>query len=417
LFLAVFLSQLTCNAKIIPRRDPLDGALDASVIVIVKQQSPGLFRVEEAFLGDIATGQSLALPGFQMVVADTSALVAGVDRVEPITENTRILIFLKPAADAPPGGRLNDEWAVAGFGNCYFWSHEPGKLESLRSMANDALVLRRSWQAARDLPDKRQRVEALWPYLWDHNGCCYSQTEAELQKTGPIAGDYIAEQLASITDWHRVSLLVGLGKYGSSRLHEALISKLKKQRAAWEELLRRRGGYATYMEVVDPPGWATSYHSRSEHSEVDEARDIHGILYYGLAGLAGFEDRADLPFIRESALWGVKYRFKQLGDAALQAFYKMPDQANVPVIQAIWDEFSKRPFKGNELQPYDVVRCLVSHRFPESIPLMAQFVNIGFEQEEAREFLVRMTGVDFGGDTKKWLGWCESHKGRMGGRR
>jgi hypothetical protein len=39
----------TCSAKIMYRRDPLDGALDATLVVIMKQQSLNWFRVEEVF--------------------------------------------------------------------------------------------------------------------------------------------------------------------------------------------------------------------------------------------------------------------------------------------------------------------------------------------------------------------------------
>lgn len=195
LFLAVFASQLTSAAKIIPRRDPLDGALDATVIAIISRQSPSTFRVEDVFLGEVARGQSLSLPGFKLAVEDTSAFMTGVERIEPIYSNTRILIFLKPAAAAARGSEKFGEWAIAGFGNCYFWSHDPDQISSLQSMAIGALALRQSWEAARDLPDERRRVEALWPYLWNDNRRCYSQTEAARLKIGPVAGDYIAEQL------------------------------------------------------------------------------------------------------------------------------------------------------------------------------------------------------------------------------
>ena len=72
LFLTAFVSQATSNAKLIPRRDPLDGALDATLIVIMRPQSQDMFQVEEVFLGDAIRGQSLTLPGFKLVVEDPS---------------------------------------------------------------------------------------------------------------------------------------------------------------------------------------------------------------------------------------------------------------------------------------------------------------------------------------------------------
>ena len=51
LLIALGWTSQICNAKLIFRRDPLDGALDATVIAILSQQAPGVFRIEEAFLG------------------------------------------------------------------------------------------------------------------------------------------------------------------------------------------------------------------------------------------------------------------------------------------------------------------------------------------------------------------------------
>jgi hypothetical protein len=363
LLLTIFESSAPCNAKIIPKRDPLDGALDATLIVIMKQQSPDTFRVEESFLGGVGIGDLLLLPDFRLVVEDRSTLIVGMERIEPIHTDTRILVFLKPAKSG------TQRWDVAGFGNCYFWTHDPGELDSLRAMAVSALDLRRSWEAARDLPDTRQRIEALWPYLWNHNGSCYNQTKAVLREAGSVAGDYIAGQLNGMTYRQKDVFLTEFGEYQSERLHSALIHELKTQETAWEKLVRRRAKFEHYDEVV-PPGRMHYSIRRPQDAEADEAEDIYGVLYQGFTGLSGFHDRNDLPFIRESALWGVRYRFKQLDDAALESFGKMPDKGNLPVIEAIWKEYSERPFRGNELTPFDVIRALKEHRFPEAIPLI-----------------------------------------------
>jgi hypothetical protein len=148
-------------------------------------------------------------------------------------------------------------------------------------------------------------------------------------------------------------------------------------------------------------------------SNFEGESDIYGVLYQSFTGLAGFRDRNDLPFIREAALWGLKYRFKQLDDAALGAFAEMPDKDNLAVIEAIWNGYSTKPFVGNELHHFDIIRTLVTHKFPETIPLMARFMNSGFMQEAARQFLVKMTGIDLGGDERRWLDWYESHKGEL----
>ena len=359
LLAAFLLCQLLCDGHIVYRRDPLDGALDATVIAIVSLQPSGAFRAEKVFLGDVASGDLLFLPGFKLTVEDRSALIAGVDREEPIYRNTRVLVFLKPAsANTIDSARLG-RWMVAGFGNCYFWSHDANQTSALESMASSVLALRQSWQAARDLPDEQKRVEALWPYLWD--GHCYRQTEAALQEIGPVAGDYLAEQLDGMTYRQKDVFLSHFASYGSTRLHTALIHELKKQQAAWEDLVRRHGRFATF-DQIDRPGRMRYSVRRPQDSEADEADDIYGVLYQGFVGLGNFHDRNDLPFLRESALWAVKYRFKQVDDAALDAFTKLPDAANLPVIEAIQKEYSKKPFVGNKLDASAVATALDANR-------------------------------------------------------
>jgi hypothetical protein len=411
-FLLICFYQFPCDAKIVPRRDPLDAALDSTVIAIMRQQSPGTFQVEEAFLGDVAKGQTLLLPGFNLVVQDTSSLICCRERIEPIRSSTRILVFLKPASTIPGNWQRYGQWAVAGFGNCYFWSHDPDKLDPLREMAKKALALRNSWETARNLPDKWQRTEALWPYLWDYSGSCYKQTEAALQEIGAVAGDYIAGRLESMTYRQKDVFLNDFAMYGSVRLHQELVLELKRQQREFEKILRSHG--AVSYDEIDPPGRMRYYPRRPEDAEADKISDIYGVLYQGFVGLGRFHDRNDLPFIRAAAVWGLNYRFKQLDDAALLAFASMPDKENLALIESIWKQYSSKQFVGNELQPHDIIRTLGTHRFPEAIPLMARFVNAGFMQDAARQFLVEMTGIDLGGDEKRWLDWYESHKRELG---
>jgi hypothetical protein len=105
--MAVLFASLPCDAKVIPRRDPLDGAIDATLIAIVKQQSPDTFRIEETFPGSASVGDILLLPGFRLAVEDTSVFIRGMESIEPIYNTTRILLFLKPAKSGtqPLGNR------------------------------------------------------------------------------------------------------------------------------------------------------------------------------------------------------------------------------------------------------------------------------------------------------------------------
>ena len=384
------------NAKILPRRDPLDGALDATAIVIVSRQVGQTFRVEETFLGDATVGDSLSLPGFELKVADETSFIAGVERIEPIQPNKRILVFLKPAGSG---------WAVAGAGNCYFWSDDPNKLNSLRQMAKEALDLRAAWNAARNLPNERERVKALWPFLWGYRGSCYHQTLPILHEIGPVAGEFIAAKLPGLDRNAKERMLWDAPAYHSEILHQIVIRELHSQMAKWDDASRRTGW--VHYDQSDPPGRIHYSVPRPEDADADNASAIYGALYQGFGALAHIADRKDLPCIREAAAWGIQRRFKQLDDAALEAFRAMPEKENLPLIEAIWGEYSRRPFEGNALQPYDVMKTLNAHRYQEAIPMMAQFVSVGFAQDMARRFLVEMTGENFGGDTAAWLSWVQ----------
>src|SRR5678816_3845780 len=117
------------------RRDPLDGALDATLVVIMKQQSLNWFRVEEVFLGNIDPGQHL--------------------------------------------GKWQDSETATSGAMILTSSKRFGPWQPVRSLSD-------THGAARDISDERQRVAALWPFLWSHNGSCFQQSKAELEKIGPL---------------------------------------------------------------------------------------------------------------------------------------------------------------------------------------------------------------------------------------
>jgi hypothetical protein len=141
-----------------------------------------------------------------------------------------------------------------------------------------------------------------------------------------------------------------------------------------------------------------------------EIKNIYGELYYGLAGLSSFKDSSDLPYIRELASWAVKYRFKQVCDAALGAFREMPEKENLTIIEAIWNEYSVHQWEGNKLQSYDLVRALEKHHYPEAIPLLVKFLNDSFVNNAAKSALVEIVGKDLGKEPEAWLKWYKAQK-------
>lgn len=385
--LAVILLADRSYAREAPLRDSREGVLDASLVVIVRKHQADDFRIEEVMLGPKKVGDLITVPNFRLYTVQER----GPEKVEPITPQTRILLFLRPKARVP------DALEVTGCGYCFFWVHEPGNVAELRRIAEKAVGLRRSWEKARDIRDQQKRVEALWPYLWDHGRSFLEHSRKELQKTGAVAGDYIAERLPNLSHRQRMTLLPRLGAWGGERLHAAVIAHLKQQQKLFEAILVELGPNARDL-------W-------EDWDKVpDTMKEAYGELYYGLTGLASFKDRKDLEFVRGLALWAVDRRCKDSCDAALAAFRAMPHDANLPVIEAIWREFSSKQYAGNKLLPFGVIRTLRAQKHLDAVPLLAELLANKEAGAQARAALCEIVGEDLGEDADAWLKWYAQHK-------
>jgi hypothetical protein len=142
-----FPASINCFAKLTTRPDYRNGILDAELVIIVLQHSPGGFRVGEVFLGNANTGDSIELPGFRLFTEQRY----GPDIVEPITADTRVLLFLHHKKDAPAG------WEPTYFGYSFFWVQDPTQLIQLERTAEQAVALRRRWEEAANISDLRRR--------------------------------------------------------------------------------------------------------------------------------------------------------------------------------------------------------------------------------------------------------------------
>lgn len=388
LFASLYCFSLVANsasAKLVTPRDPRDAILDAELVVIVHQQAAGEFQVDEVFLGNVTKGDSLVLPDFKLFTQQTH----GPDIIDPITPDTRILLFLQHKKDAPQA------WEPTSYGNSFFWVQDAQLLEQLRSTARFAVELRRTWQAAADIADPAQRAAALWPFLsWrDYGPNFFEHTNAELKKAAPAGGDLIAERFADMSPGDRSMLYKDAGDYGSEELHQTLRNHLMLQLRLYEK--------AVSAWKLRPEDVLSNWNTLPEN-----VKDISGEIYYGLAGLASFHDRSDLPDIREIARWAVHYHLEQTSEAALGAFRTMPDQANLPVISLIQEKFAIHAVE-NDTQSFNIelIRSLCTHKFPETVPVLAPFVTDGFAGREAQAALADIAGQDLGDSPESWLSW------------
>ena len=191
--LASLLSGEAVSGRIVPRRDARQGVLDAQLVVIVSQRAGEEYQIEEVFWGDARVGDSLLLPDFRLATKQGFSP----DLIDPISANTRILLFLRHKA----GG--SNTWEPTDHGYCYFWAQEPGRVFELRAIAQQAVGLRKRWEDAASIPDPQKRVEALWPFLrlMEYGPEFFRRTREELRRIGPVAGDYFAEHFYSKVVW------------------------------------------------------------------------------------------------------------------------------------------------------------------------------------------------------------------------
>jgi len=383
----LLLSSSVSLAKLVPARDYRNGILDAELVVIVSQKSSGSFRVEEVFLGSTSSGDSIELPGFRLFTYQQY----GPDIVEPITPDTRILLLLRHKKEMPAA------WEPTDFGYSFFWVQNPEQVPQLRKTAEQAVALRRRWEAASNTPDPRLRAESLWPFLSmkDYGPSFLEHTKSALQKIAPISGDYFAERFDDMRHWDRMDLFKNAGAYGGDKLHEKLTNHIKAQQEFYESSV-------SAYKLNDHDALA------NWNTMPDSVKDSYGDIYYGLAGLASFQRRDDLPLIREIARWAVKYGLEQTCEAALDAFRTMPDKDNLPVISLIWKKFPLGSGKGDEIFHVDVIQTLCAHRYMQTVPLLAPFVTDGFAGAEAQAALTAIVGKDLGEKPEPWLAWYKT---------
>src|SRR6202453_805064 len=107
----LLLSATISFAKLAYRGDYRGGILEADLVAIVVQESPDTFRVEEVLLGSADKSTSINLPGFRLFTQQQY----GSDIVDPISPDTRILLYLRHKNDPAEG------WEVTDKGFAFFW--------------------------------------------------------------------------------------------------------------------------------------------------------------------------------------------------------------------------------------------------------------------------------------------------------
>lgn len=369
------------------------GILDADLVCIVSPKAPGVFNVDEVFLATGSAPESIRLPGFQLATQQQY----GPDIVEPITADTRILMYLRHNIDLPAS------WEVSDYGISFSWVNHPEHTSQLRDVAEKAVDLRRRFEAASNISDSLRRTTALWPFLdmATFGPEVARRAEKVLKQTAPVSGDYFAEHFNELPHDQRMDLLRDAGEYGGDRLHETVKEFISEQQKTFDD-------YASAHKLsggLDQKQW---------YSMPRTVRDSTGYVYYGAAGLTKYRRREDLQLFREIGLWGVRYGMDQPSSAALSAFRDMPDEENLPVIAAIRERFKRGTFgvatdQPDELLEYEAFQALETHIYVKSIPQLVPFLQDGGLGEKAEAALTNIVGRDLGEKPGPWLAWYEAH--------
>jgi len=379
-FALILFPRSAVSARVVIAKNPLDGVLDAQLVVIVRQQQASkLFEIDDVFLGDARSGDSIDLGDLEL----STEQEWGPPTVDPITPDTSILLYLQRSDPAKA-------WEPTYFKRSVFWGHTPEEITRLRETAKRTVELRREWEKAANVVDLRQRVQALWPFLAARKyGLSFLEhTKAELKKAKPVSGEYFAERFDQMSFDQSGFILADAADFGSKSLHNKLKTHLEEKQQAYSDFIAKRG------ETPESLDWNTL---------PTAIKELNSEIYYTFAALDRFRDRQDLPLIRDVAVWAVNYHLEQTAEEALMAFRRMPDKANLPVIDLINKEFVAR--HGNNLVYIEAALALCAHKYLETVPLLAPFVSDNFLRSEVNAALSEIVGSDLGGEPKAWLDW------------
>jgi hypothetical protein len=386
------LIALASFGRLVPIKDPLNGVLDAEAVVIVRPAllvKPDSFEVEEVLLGSLSKREIIEVPSFKLSTTHET----GPERIEPMTSGTRILLYLEHPKDSPRS------WQPTFYRQSFFWVRRPQDTPVLRRAAERSLEVSQAWESAAKISNPKERVAALWPYLemQKFGLSFFEHTKVELENARPASGEYFAAHFDSMSHNERMSLLPDAGSFGSDALREKLEESIKQQEHIYEKFVAEAGKKPGELDLNAIPGSAI------------EA----GEMYYGLAGLARYRDRSDLPFLRTATLWAAQYHMEQVASAGVLAFGEMPDRANLPAIESVLREFLPERVPRMGTLDFETERVLCRHKYPETVPLLALFLGDDSKQlaSEAESCLTEIAGKDLGKDQNAWFEWYRRRNG------
>ncbi len=377
-------------ARIVPVKNPLDGVLDAQLVLIVRKgPNARLFRVDQVFWGDAKPRDLIDLGEFQLVTVQQY----GPPVIDPIAPETRILVFLKHENDS------SAPWQPTYFQEAYFWVQKPEDEQRLRNDAQRAVEARRQWEKVRNISDPATRVAALWPFLsFNKYGVSfYEHTTTALEEAKPQSGEYFASHFEDLSTDERGMLMASAGDFGSDQLHRKMQTFLVQEMKAYESFVHQFGRVPTAKDWNTVPSPVPS----------DIIQTI-GNIYNGLVGFAKFGRRSDLPFIRKMAVWAANCDLEQTAEAAMNAFRDMPDEDNLPSIRQVLAKFlpEKRPGMGSI--DVDAERALCKHHYAQTVPLLVPFLKDDFLRPETESCLADIAGSNLGSDPHAWMEWYKS---------
>jgi len=371
---------VSCLARLVPPHDPLNGVLDAELVVTVCRspvdKTGKLFMVTGVFWGDAQYGDSIDLGDFKLRIPQRE----GDDIVEPITAETAILLYLQRSKTSP------NQWEPTYYRESYFWTQRPEDYALLRLTAQRAVALRRKWEYAAAIPDFRQRLSALWPFWsFEYGVDFFVRTEEQLNKIAPPEffdrpfpedSNYPRERDYLTEEWH------------------------KKVRIRLQGLEHR---YREHVSASDRS--RNEVDGRKKETEEELAREIASGIYE----LSAAQNYQDLPLIRELAFLSAEYHQERIAYAALNALWFIREKTSLPAIEAILNAFrpDHKPGTWNSVV-WSAEKLVCDYHYAEAVPLLATFVADEYTGKGAQFCLSETIGLDFGENPRAWIDWYQS---------
>lgn len=150
--------------------------------------------------------------------------------------------------------------------------------------------------------------------------------------------------------------------------------------------------------------------ARWNNGTPEEVKDLYGVMYYGLAAIRSFGDKADTPYFRGLVPFLLANDLAQCVEECVYAMRQNPARENIPVLNAIWEDYKSHRYPSDDsrtLLPIYLANALAAQNDVATIPTLLDLLGDRLARDSALAALRQLTKEDFRTDAE-WKSWYAS---------